>query len=226
MSVLLLIGLNISPAKSAGNKNPEVAEFKPLPSPSSVYSNLHLKEFGLSEHTFNLAVKGWEKLKEKGGVSKNYLCICDFTQSSNNKRLYVIDMAAAKLLFHSLVAHGRNTGEEFAGSFSNEVSSYKSSLGFYVTKSTYQGQHGLSLKLSGEEPGYNDRAEERAIVMHGADYVCNNFIHQHGRLGRSFGCPSVPFELHDKIINTIKDGSCLFIYYPDKKYLASSALLK
>jgi hypothetical protein len=128
-------------------------------------------------------------------------------------------------LFNTLVAHGRNTGEEFAKFFSNEPSSYKSSLGFYSTKNTYNGQHGLSLTLAGQEPGYNSNAESRAIVMHGADYVCNQFACTNGRLGRSLGCPAVSYELSMPIINTIKNGSCLFVYYPDSKYLASSKLL-
>ena len=204
----------------------EATELKSIPSPLSVYSSLHLKELGLSASAFNLAVKGWEKLRANGEVSKNLISICDFTQSSKNKRLYIIDLASGKLLFNTLVAHGKNTGEEFAQSFSNQNASNKSSLGFYVTKETYQGQHGLSLKLAGEEPGFNDHAEERSIVMHGADYVCESFICQVGRLGRSFGCPSVPFELHNQIINTIKDGSCLFVYYPDAKYLHASKLLR
>ena len=193
---------------------------------ASVYEQLNLGELGLSKYAFQLAVRGWEKMKNKGAITKNIISICDFTQSSNSKRLYIIDLSQGKLLFNTLVAHGKNTGEEFARFFSNEPSSYKSSLGFYATKETYQGEHGLSLKLQGQEPGFNDKAEDRAIVMHGADYVCDNFICQFGRLGRSFGCPSVPFEWHKQIINTIKNGSCLFIYYPDKKYLALSKLLK
>ncbi len=191
-----------------------------------VYSQLHLKELGLSENAFQLAVNGWKKLKVKGAVSKNIISICDFSQSSNNKRLYIIDMVSGKLLFNTLVAHGRNTGEEFARFFSNEPSSNKSSLGFYTTKETYLGEHGLSLKLEGDEPGFNDKAEDRSIVMHAADYVSSNFIDRFGRLGRSLGCPSVPVEFHQQIINTIKDGSCLFVYYPDKKYLAASRLLR
>ncbi len=191
-----------------------------------VYSDLHLSELGLNEKAFQLALKGWAKLKAKGKVSKDIISICDFTQSSNQKRLYVIDLASGVLLFNTLVAHGKNTGEEFARYFSNNPSSLQSSLGFYVTKEAYTGSHGLGLKLTGIEPGFNDRAEERAIVMHGASYVCDHFINQYGRLGKSWGCPAVPFEVHEKIINTIKDGSCLFIYYPDKAYLAASKMLK
>ncbi|MFN8300712.1 MAG: murein L,D-transpeptidase catalytic domain family protein [Chitinophagales bacterium] len=191
----------------------------------SLYSQLHLDNLGLNFNTYNLAVHGWQKLKATGKLSREVLAICDFTQSSSQKRLYVIDMLNGKLLFNTLVAHGRNTGEEFAQSFSNQPSSNKSSLGFYCTGETYQGGHGLSLKLRGQEPGFNDNAEERAIVMHGAEYVNTGFIAQNGRLGRSFGCPAVSVAEHEQIINAIKGGSCLFIYYPDGKYLASSKLL-
>jgi hypothetical protein len=193
---------------------------------TGIYTRLQLQQLGLNESTFDLALKGWQKLKEKGEVSKSVISICDFTQSSNNKRLYVIDVDKCQLLFNTFVAHGKNTGEEFARYFSNSPTSNQSCLGFFKTKETYFGAHGLSLKLEGKEPGFNDKAEERAIVLHGADYVSNNFINQFGRLGRSFGCPSVPTELHESIINTIKEGSCLFIYYPDKKYLSLSELLK
>ncbi len=191
-----------------------------------IYDKLHLREMGLNPLAFQLALNGYNKLKSQGLVSKNIISICDFTQSSANKRLYVIDLTKGELLFNTLVAHGRNTGEEFARFFSNEPESHKSSLGFYATSQTYEGEHGLSLKLKGEEPGFNDKAEDRAIVMHAAEYVNEGFINQFGRLGRSFGCPSVPVELHKQIINTIKDGSCLFIYYPDKRYLSSSRLLR
>jgi len=192
----------------------------------NVYTSLHLKELGLNEKAFQLALKGWSRLKAKGKVSKDIISICDFTQSSAQKRLYVIDLSTGNLLFNTLVAHGKNTGEEFAKYFSNTPSSLASSLGFYVTKETYEGTHGLGLKLTGMEPGFNDRAEERAIVMHGAWYVCDNFVNQYGRLGKSWGCPAVPEELHEQIINTIKNGTTLFIYYPDKAYLAASQLLK
>lgn len=193
---------------------------------TSVYEKLNLQQLGLSTHAYTTAVTGWQKLKAKGAVSNNVLAICDFSQSSNNRRLYIIDMLNGTLLFNTLVAHGKNTGEEFARSFSNEPESHKSSLGFYTTKDTYQGEHGLSLKLEGKEPGFNDKAEARSIVMHGAGYVCDNFICQFGRLGRSFGCPSVPYGEHEQIINAIKGGGCLFIYYPDKKYLTASRLVK
>jgi hypothetical protein len=190
-----------------------------------LYEGLHLGQLGLNEKAWQLAIKGWEKIKAKGQIAKDIISICDFTQSSNRKRLYIIDLAHGRLLFNTFVAHGKYSGEEYANSFSNQPSSLKSSLGFYTTREGYAGAHGLALKLIGLEKGFNDLAEERAIVMHGAEYATEQFINQYGRLGKSFGCPAVPMALHEQIIKTIKDGSCLFIYYPDKKYLASSGLI-
>ncbi len=231
--VLVVVMLGLTSAGMPGKSGVAVCQPNDnVPPPSTVsdpmqmYATLHLKELGLSEKAYQLGVKGWGKLKAKGEVTKNIISICDFTQSSNNKRLYVIDLAGGVLLFNTLVAHGKNTGEEYARHFSNSPSSLESSLGFYITKEAYEGSHGLGLKLMGIEPGFNDHAEERAIVMHGASYVCNQFIDQYGRLGKSWGCPAVPFGVHEQIINAIKDGSCLFIYYPDKAYLATSKLLK
>jgi hypothetical protein len=131
-----------------------------------------------------------------------------------------------KLLFNTYVAHGRNTGDEFARSFSNKVGSLKSSLGFYVTENPIIGPHtGFSLMVNGVEKGINDNAEKRAIIMHAADYATEDFIRKYGRLGRSLGCPVVPPEFNQSIIEAIKGGTCLFLYNPDKNYLSSSALL-
>lgn len=203
----------------------ETAKTVPATSSELLYAKLNLKDLGLSQPAYMLAIKGWQKMKAKGVVNKDIVSICDFSQSSNSKRLYIIDLATGKLLYNTLVAHGRNTGEEFAKFFSNEPSSYQSSLGFYSTKNTYNGAHGLSLTLAGQEPGYNSNAESRAIVMHGADYVCDKFACNNGRLGRSLGCPAVSYELSTPIINTIKGGSCLFVYYPDNKYISNSKML-
>ncbi len=226
---VLLFGLIASSAFHPINSETVISDA--VPSANSfnaigVYDHLQLSSLGLPSAAFNLAIKGWKKLKAERAVSSDIISICDFTQSSVNKRLYVIDLRQQKLLFNTLVAHGKNTGEEYAHSFSNEPSSNKSSLGFYITGKPYNGKHGLSLKLQGIENGFNDKAEDRAIVMHGADYVSQDFVSHEGRLGRSWGCPAVPFTYNNQIINTIKDGSCLFIYYPDKKYLTASALLK
>lgn len=191
----------------------------------SAYHQMQLGHLGLSQKAFEMAVNGWEKLLQSGVVRKSVVAICDFTQSSVQKRMYVIDLDEKKVLLKTWVAHGKNTGEEFARNFSNKPASLQSSLGFYAAGDAYTGEHGLSLKLKGLEKGFNDKAEERAIVLHGASYVCDSFICREGRLGRSWGCPAVSYDDHEFVINTLKDGGCLFIYYPDKKYLADSKLI-
>ena len=195
---------------------------------SKLYSSLKFTENVLPETVFEKAFQGFENLKKAGKLDSecHLLTICDFSMSSNQKRLWVIDTNDGKILFNSLVAHGKNTGEEFAEKFSNTESSYQSSLGFYVTDVTYNGDNGYSLRLLGMDKGFNDNALQRAIVMHGADYVSENFASQHKRIGRSWGCPAVPRELAESIINTIKEKNVLFIYYPDQKYLNSSEWLK
>ena len=165
-------------------------------------------------------------MKSKGIIKNtNIITIADFSQPSWKKRLYVIDLVKGKLLFNTFVAHGVNSGLDYAKDFSNKPESFKSSPGFYVTSNTYNGNNGYSLKLKGIEKGINDNAEERDIVVHGAAYVHENFIKMKGYIGRSFGCPSVPEKLSKPIINTIKNGTCLFIYSPDKNYIASSQIL-
>lgn len=191
-----------------------------------VYNNLNSNHFSVPKfESFAEALKGFYLLKEKGLVSKNILTLIDFSLSSNSKRLWVIDLTTNKILYNSLVAHGRNTGDEFATSFSNSAQSFKSSLGFYATGEIYNGKHGKSLKLDGLEKGINSNARERAVVIHGAEYVSNSFIQNNKRLGRSLGCPAIPLELTNEIIQTIKDKSCLFVYYPSKAYKVASKLV-
>lgn len=191
-----------------------------------IYYSLHANSFALPEFkSFSEALKGFYLLKEKGIIQKDILTLIDFSLSSNVKRLWVIDLGSNKILFHSLVAHGKNTGEEMASAFSNANSSNKSSLGFYVTGEVYQGKHGLSLRLDGLEKGVNNNARERAIVIHGADYVSESFIKGNKRLGRSLGCPALPLELTDAIIDEIKDKSCLFIYHPSRSFFATEKKL-
>jgi hypothetical protein len=172
-----------------------------------------------SFESFSIALEGFYKLKEKGLVTKDVLTLIDFSKSSNTKRLWVIDLTTNEVLFNTLVAHGKNTGEEFANYFSNKAESFQSSLGFYATAEVYIGKHGLSLRLDGLQKGLNDKARERAVVVHGADYVSESFIKNHKRLGRSQGCPALPVEMNKKIINVIKERSCLFIYHPSKSSL-------
>jgi hypothetical protein len=190
-----------------------------------VYNNLNSSQFALPNlESFKEALKGFYRLKEKGLVQKDILTLVDFSLSSNVKRLWVIDLDTNTILYNSLVAHGRNTGEEYANSFSNSNSSFKSSLGFYATGETYNGKHGLSLKLDGLEKGVNDNARERGVVMHAANYVSNTFIKCNKRLGRSQGCPAIPEESLKGIVNTIKNKSCLFIYHPSRSFEKISAL--
>jgi hypothetical protein len=184
-----------------------------------VYRSLHSNQFSLPDFkSFTEAFKGFEALKEKGAVGKDILTLVDFSLSSNAKRLWIINMNTYEVIMNTYVAHGKNTGEEYAESFSNVDSSNKSSLGFYITGETYNGKHGLSLKLDGQEKGVNDNARRRGIVMHAADYVSETFIKANKRLGRSQGCPAVPVELSAEIIDLIKDKSCLFIYHPSRNY--------
>ncbi len=208
------------------HKNTEVTE-------KSFSENLYNSFSFPSEHqlsfvVFEKALLGFENLKKAGNLDpeSHILTVCDFSMSSNSKRLWVLDLNERKVLFNSLVAHGKNTGEEFAASFSNTESSLQSSLGFYITDTTYMGDNGYSLKLLGMDEGYNDAALKRYVVMHGADYVSEEFAAAHKRIGRSWGCPAVPRELAEPIINTIKGKNCLFIYYPDQNYLSSSKWLK
>jgi hypothetical protein len=191
-----------------------------------VYNNLNSNQFALPKlKSFTEALKGFYLLKDKGLISKNILTLIDFSMSSNSKRLWVIDLSTNTILYNSLVAHGRNTGNEFATSFSNSAQSFKSSLGFYATGEIYSGKHGKSLRLDGLEKGINSNARDRAVVIHGAEYVSNSFIQNNKRLGRSLGCPALPIKLASEIIQTIKDKSCLFIYYPSDSYKMASKLV-
>ena len=166
---------------------------------------------------FDAAIGGYQKLKQKEKFT-NILTIIDFSLSSNEKRMWVIDLETKKVLFHNLVAHGKNSGNEFAKQFSNTPKSNKSSLGFYKTEGIYYGKHGYSLNLMGLEKGINNNAKQRRIVIHGAAYVSKEFAKKNGRLGRSFGCPSIPMRIYKQVIDVIKGGSCLFIYHPNKEY--------
>ena len=191
-----------------------------------IYDSLQLKKRGLKKEAFVYAYKGYKKLEEDGKLDKEGLItICDLSQSSKRKRLYLIDLNECKLLLNTYVAHGKNSGGEYARKFSNRPESRQSSLGFYRTKKTYYGGHGLALTLSGLEPGFNDKAERRKIVLHGSLYIGDNYKRWGKYMGRSFGCPAVPMKQSKTLINTIKDGSCLFIYHPSKNYLSGSKIL-
>jgi hypothetical protein len=195
-----------------------------MPLLTSAYDSLQLNLKGLSQQAYEYAKQGLNKLMDEGKLlNDSVISIIDFSQPSVNKRLFIIDLKNYKVLFNTLVAHGRNTGRELATSFSNQSTSYKSSPGFYITRETYSGSNGYSLKLEGIEKGINDNAFERGIVIHGAEYVSEDFANAQGYIGRSQGCPAVPVQVTNRIINTIKNGTCLFIYHPS--YIGRSVIL-
>jgi hypothetical protein len=172
------------------------------------------------------AIKGYSLMMHKNITSGNpVLTIIDYSLPSDSRRFFVIDLVKGSILYKSLVAHGRNSGANYAVSFSNKKGSHKSSIGFFVTGETYHGKHGLSLRLKGLEKDINDNAMDRAVVIHAASYVNEEFIKRYGRLGRSYGCPALPKENYENIVNTIRDKTCVFIYYPDKDYLAESEII-
>lgn len=192
----------------------------------SIYNDLDLGTFNAPPETvFSKALKGYYKMKEEGIIKNEKLTIVDFSVSSSQKRLWVIDMEKKEILLQSLVAHGKKTGEEYATTFSNKIDSHMSSLGFYVTGETYKGRNGFSMRLDGLEKGINDNARTRAIVVHGAGYASPKLIQSQGRIGRSYGCPAVPEAVNQKLIELIKDESCLFIYYPSQTYENRSTYL-
>jgi len=176
--------------------------------------------------SFKNGMIGYFKLSDQNLIEKNILTIIDFTLSSTKKRMWVLDMTNNKVLFNTVVAHGKNTGGEFATNFSNKVNSLQSSLGFYVTGETYFGKNGYSMFIDGMEKQFNSKARERYVVVHGAAYANPSFISKLGRLGRSYGCPAVPTALTKDIIDIIKDKSVIYIHSADKNYLNNSEMIK
>lgn len=176
---------------------------------------------------FEKAYTGYLNLAATGelNANKKVLTICDLSMSANTNRMWIIDLENNKVIMNTYVAHGQGSGEEFANKFSNKMNSHQTSLGFYITGDTYIGEHGNSLYLHGMDKGFNHLAYQRNIVVHGARYVNSKYIAANQRLGRSWGCPAVAQELSDKIIREIKDGTCLFVYYPQQQYLQKSVWL-
>ena len=188
---------------------------------AELYASMRLEGI-VNYKAFRQAVEGYKKI---GNRHRDILTLIDFSKPSTEKRLYVFDMKNRKMLYNSLVSHGRNSGGNYATSFSNEYGSYKSSLGFYLTETTYSGGNGYSLILNGLEKGINDRAKERAIVVHGASYANPSVIKGGGRLGRSLGCPALPEKVSRPIIDAIKGGSVMYIYAEKPEYFAQSEIL-
>lgn len=164
---------------------------------------------------------------ERSGQIRNpsILTVIDYSLPSTERRLWVLDLTRRRLLHEELVAHGRGTGENIASRFSNEPGSRQSSLGLFVTRDTYLGRHGRSLRLEGLERGVNDRALDRAVVIHAASYVSEEFAARHGRIGRSWGCPALAPEVASRVIDTIRGGSAVFAYHPQRDWLRASPFL-
>lgn len=217
---LLLFVIPISKSNTEVKTMDKVEENNTVSECYQLYSDMHLQnEIGYK--AFEEAYAGYKKIKQ---AKKDVITLIDFTKPSTENRLFVLDLKAKRVLFSSLVSHGKNSGEKYATSFSNNNNSHQSSLGFYLTENTYQGKNGYSLILNGLEKGINDHAKARAIVIHGAAYA-NESVVKCGRLGRSFGCPALPQNLSRPIINTIKDGSLLFIYADNEMYRKQSPVL-
>jgi hypothetical protein len=173
---------------------------------------------GLSTPAFELALKGYQRLVEKGSLTPGaLLAIADLSLPSDQTRFFILNIQQGVVHIQTLVAHGKNSGERFATHFSNKHSSLQSSLGFFKTGNPYEGSNGKSLKLIGLEKGINDQALTRGIVLHGAPYVNEVLAKQRGWIGRSWGCPAVPSSQNEEIIQLLRNDQCLFIYHPSYK---------
>jgi hypothetical protein len=193
----------------------------------SLYNTIGLNEYNLSYTAFRYGMIGYFSLEQDGKLgSKKLITIIDFTKPSSEKRFYTLDLEKLEVKYHTYVSHGKNTGWNTAESFSNVVHSNASSLGFYITAETYVGSKGYSLKLDGQDKGYNDNMRMRAVVMHEADYVSEAWIKKYGRLGRSQGCPALPKEISKKVIDSIKHQTLIFAYSENEIFLNTSSHLK
>lgn len=223
-AALLLLMTALASASSASGDMPMVA--RPKPTDGGLLASLRSTAPGLDPAVLAMALEARDCAGSRGlAGSARRLAVIDYTRPSVERRLWVFDLATPKLLFTEHVAHGRGSGDNLANLFSNVDGSHQSSLGLFETAETYVGGNGYSLRMDGLEPGVNDRARERAIVMHGAWYVDPVLGRQQGRLGRSYGCPAVRSEVARQMIDTLKDGQLLFAYYPDGEWLKHSQML-
>jgi hypothetical protein len=182
---------------------------------------------GVSAEVLELALQATACAVSSGDIEQPpTLTLIDYSRPSVEPRLWVFDLSTGELLFRELVAHGRNTGENYAEHFSNQMESRQSSIGLFVTDDTYVGSNGYSLRLDGLDTGFNDRARDRAIVMHGAPYVNEQIAATQGRIGRSWGCPALRTAIAAKVIDTIRGGGVVFSYYPNQEWLRTSRFLK
>ncbi|MFC6298034.1 hypothetical protein GNF76_14985 [Pseudomonas sp. CCM 7893] len=198
----------------AGNNNP-----------STLYSSLARTAPELNPDVLKRALNAMQCAVGNGIERSERLAVIDYSMPSTARRLWIFDLRQKKLVLRDLVAHGQKSGENFATQFSNREGSYQSSLGLFRTQESYEGAHGYSLRMDGLEPGFNDRARDRAIVIHAADYVSPLWSKREGRIGRSQGCPAVRPQVARQVVDKLKDGQFMFSWYPDQRWLKSSAYL-
>lgn len=190
----------------------------------SLYSKTN--DSTLSYEAFQQGIMGYMNMFKRNEIKvERYLTIIDFSKPSNEERLFIFDVCEQELIYKSIVSHGQKSGGLYARKFSNDNNSHQSSLGFYVTTTTYQShKYKLALRLAGKEYS-NSHASRRGVVMHGADYATYEFLEKNGTLGRSYGCPAMPHENFNQVVDWIKNGSCMYIYYPSKSYQRYSKYL-
>lgn len=227
--VLFISLLLIITFKAFSTSKPKNVSATPKATPSEISSELNVlskKANHIDPKALKLALNAYHNAKQKGLVKNPYLTVIDYSKASNQKRLWVIDMAHHSVPFNTYVAHGKNSGLTKANHFSNSNGSHATSIGVFLTGPSYVGHHvGYAMGLRGLERGVNDNASRRAVVVHGARYMDESFIKHNGRAGRSWGCPSIPTALVKPLINVIKNGSVLFAYYPDTSWLSHSRFL-
>lgn len=179
----------------------------------------------LDKSVLEKALNATECARRQGISNPARLAIIDYSLPSSDTRLWIFDLEKKALVLENLVAHGKRSGNRLAHQFSNRVGSHQSSIGLFRSEETYVGKHGYSLRMDGLEPGFNDRARDRAIVIHGADYVNEQWINRYGRIGRSLGCPAVPKAVSKAVVDSLKEGQLVFSYYPDPEWLNGSEFL-
>ena len=210
---LLLGALVLAPANVSADS---AVNFSRADFDTSAIGNIEIDVFDMALNAASCAVKSG------AAAAPSTLTVIDYSKPSTERRLWVFDLKSRELVYEELVAHGQGSGANMATQFSNENETHQTSLGLFKTDTTYVGKNGYSLRLDGLDKGINDRARERAIVMHGAPYVSKEFVKKTGRLGRSWGCPAISDEVAKQIIDRVKGGGLIFAYYPDKEWLKTS----